>query len=75
MSAGASGGVPISPTPPIGAPLGNSSELRGVDPPPAALRHDQELEGHEQALLARASDLGHPLTQPTLRSIRKATRR
>ncbi len=26
--------------------------LRRVDPPPAALRHGEELEGHEQALLA-----------------------
>ncbi len=39
-------------------------ELRCIDLTPAALCHVQELEGHEQALLARARALGHTLAQP-----------
>ncbi len=39
-------------------------EMCAVDPPPAALGHGQELEGHQQAFLARARPLRHSLAQP-----------
>src|SRR5262249_22743949 len=46
-------------------------EVRTVEPPPAGLRHVEELVGHEEALCARARALRHALAEPHRRETRR----